>query len=62
MKKILFVDDEFTEKGYHVITPNDSQPIKPIKEKIILPQLFREQIEQGIKGLCHDTDGLKGGL
>jgi DNA-binding NtrC family response regulator len=72
MNKILFVDDEesfrllyndeFTEEGYHVITPNDSQPIKAAKEKIILPYLFREQIEQGIKGLRHDMDSLKGGL
>ena len=72
MNKILFVDgeestrllydDKLTKEGYKVIIPNDSQPIKPPEEKIILPRLFKEQIEQGIKGLCHDMDSLKGGL
>jgi DNA-binding NtrC family response regulator len=43
-------------------SPNESQQKKIPEEKIILPHLFREQIEQGIKGLRHDMDSVKGGL
>lgn len=42
--------------------PNESNPKKSSKEKMFLPSLFKEQIEQGIKGLCHDMDSLKGAL
>lgn len=47
------------------IEPTDeSQQKKPYKKsnKTILPRLFREQLEQGIKDLCHDLDCEKGGL
>jgi DNA-binding response OmpR family regulator len=46
------------------ISPSDeSQPKKSHEknEKIILPSLFREQIELGIKGLRHDLEDAKGG-
>jgi len=72
MNKTLFVDDEkstqllyndeFTEEGYKVITSDNSQPIKPPQGKIILPHLFREQIEQGIKRLRHDLNRAEGGM
>jgi hypothetical protein len=72
MNRILFMVDEkstrllyndgITEEGYHVITSDDSQPLKSPDDKIILPHLFKEQIEQGIKKLCNDLKKEEGGL